>query len=65
MKAFLVTLAALTPGLFAVPALAGGISFDLPRLEFPAPATAGADTSRDCTRSLLPGAPETCAPAGK
>jgi hypothetical protein len=67
MKAFHVTLAALTLGLAALPALAGDFAFDLPRLEFPtpAPATAGADASRDCALSLLPAAPETCAPAGK
>ncbi len=67
MKTFHVTLAALTFGVAALPALAGGISFDLPRLDFPATATAtaGADTSRDCTLPLLPAAPQTCAPAGK
>jgi hypothetical protein len=69
MKTFHLTLAALALGLAALPALAGGISFDLPRLDFPAPApapaTAGADASRDCTLPLLPAAPETCAPAGK
>lgn len=71
MKAVLVTLAALTLGLAALPALAGDWAFDLPRLEFPAPAigpaptTAGVDTSRDCTLSILPAAPEPCAPAGK
>jgi hypothetical protein len=65
MRNFLVTLVALTLGVAALPALAGGWSFDLPRMEFPAPAPAGADTSRDCTLSLLPAAPQGCAPAGK
>lgn len=45
----------------ALPAAAGGIPFDLPRLDFPAP---GADTSRDCTLLLVPQAPDACAPAG-
>lgn len=57
------TLAALAFGLVALPALAGGIAIDLPRLDFPAPTTSGADTSRGCTLPLLPGAPATCAPA--
>lgn len=67
MKTFHLTLAALALGVAALPALAGGISFDLPRLDFPAPApaTSGADASRDCTLPLLPAAPDTCAPAGK
>ncbi|MFN6952172.1 MAG: hypothetical protein ACK4NE_06225 [Albidovulum sp.] len=47
--------------LAAVPAAAGGISFDLPRLTFPAPQ---ADTSRDCTPPLLPGAAQPCARSG-
>jgi hypothetical protein len=55
------TLAALAFGLAAQPVLAGGIPFDLPRLDFPAPS---ADTSRDCTAAPLTGAPATCTPAG-
>ncbi|WP_413864255.1 hypothetical protein [Albidovulum sp.] len=67
MTSFRAPIVALCMSLAALPAAAGGISFDLPRLEFPAPApaTSGADASRDCTLPLLPAAPDTCAPAGK
>ncbi len=51
------TFAALAFGLMALPAMAGGISFDLPRLDFPAPST---ETSRDCGALALPGAPQPC-----
>ncbi len=37
----------------AVPAAAGGIAFDLPRLDFPAP---GADTTRACPVLTSPAA---------
>ncbi len=67
MKTALATLAALGLGLAALPALAGGIAPDLPRLEFPAPVaapgTTGADATRGCTLPLLPGAPAACASA--
>ncbi|OYX44910.1 MAG: hypothetical protein B7Z02_03585 [Rhodobacterales bacterium 32-67-9] len=56
------TFIALAFGLVALPAVAGGISFDLPRLDFPAP---GTDTSRDCTAVTLPGGTQTCAQTGK
>lgn len=58
------TLATLALGLAAIPAVANGMSFDLPRLAFPGTATTGSDSSRDCTAAPLPGAPLTCAPAG-
>ncbi|WP_291338158.1 hypothetical protein [Albidovulum sp.] len=54
MTSFRAPIVALCMSLAALPAAAGGISFDLPRLEFPA---SGADASRDCTLPLLPGAP--------
>ncbi|HQU66828.1 MAG TPA: hypothetical protein PLI43_01385 [Albidovulum sp.] len=41
----------------AIPAHAGGISFDLPRLDFPAPQP---DASRDC--ASLATVTATCAP---
>lgn len=56
------TFIALVFGLVAAPAIAGSFSFDLPRLDFPAP---GTDTSRDCTAVVLPGGTQTCAQTGK
>ena len=56
------TLIALAFGVAALPALAGGFSFDLPRLDFPAP---GTETSRDCAPVANPGAPLACVPTGK
>lgn len=56
------TLTALAFGLVALPALAGGISFDLPRLDFPAPET---ETSRDCVTVAVPGGTLSCAPSDK
>ncbi|SPH16689.1 hypothetical protein DEA8626_00200 [Defluviimonas aquaemixtae] len=47
---------ALALGLLAAPALAGGVSFDLPRLDFPAPAP---ETTRDCAAQ---GGKAVCAP---
>ncbi len=38
--------------LTAIPALAGGIAIDLPRLDFP---TQGAEVTRDCVTLLQPG----------
>lgn len=61
MKTFRTPIVALCLSLAALPAAAGGISFDLPRLDFPAP---GTDTSRDCPLPLLPGAPHPCAASG-
>mgnify|MGYP001187260130 CR=1 FL=1 len=61
MTSFRAPIVALCMSLAALPAAAGGISFDLPRLEFPA---SGADASRDCTLPLLPGAPHPCAASG-
>lgn len=61
MKTLRAPIVALCLSLVALPAAAGGISFDLPRLDFPAP---GADTSRDCMLPILPGAPHPCAAAG-
>ena len=51
------SLLALGISLVAVPALAGGVAIDLPRLTFPTPQT---ETSRDCMAIALPGAPATC-----
>ncbi|MCB2129634.1 MAG: hypothetical protein KDE03_11270 [Rhodobacteraceae bacterium] len=42
----------------AIPAMAGGLSFDLPRLQFPAPETG---TTRACTPVATPGHPGDCA----
>ncbi len=56
------TLTALAFGVVALPAFAGGIPFDLPRLDFPAP---GTETSRDCATVAAPGAPRACAPTDK
>jgi hypothetical protein len=42
----------------ALPATAGGLSFDLPRLQFPAP---GTGTTRACTPVATPGLPADCA----
>ena len=58
MNRIRVILTAVSLGIVALPAAAGGISFDLPRLEFPAP---GTETSRDCVAPLLPGSPAACA----
>lgn len=55
-------LTALAFGLAALPALAVGNSFDLPRLEFPAP---GTETSRDCATVAVPGAPLAFVPTDK
>jgi hypothetical protein len=46
------SLTALAFGLVAMPALAGGIAFDLPRLDFPAPTP---DATRACTLSMTAG----------
>ncbi|WP_347312340.1 hypothetical protein [Defluviimonas sp. SAOS-178_SWC] len=53
------TLAALAFGLIAIPVTADAMSFDLPRLNFPAP---GTETSRDCTMVAVPGGPNSCTP---
>lgn len=50
-------LTAASLGLVALPAAASGISFDLPRLNFPA---SGTETSRDCTLPVLPAGPVAC-----
>jgi hypothetical protein len=41
----------------AFPAMAGGFSFDLPRLDFPAPTVS---TSRGCATHDAPGLPTFC-----
>ena len=53
MKRFALPLAIATTLLGAAPAFAGGIGFDLPRLDFPAPQP---QTARDCatTASIAP-----------
>ena len=53
MKRFALPLALATALLGTAPAFAGGIGFDLPRLDFPAPLP---QTTRDCatTASIAP-----------
>lgn len=59
MKHIRTTITALAFGLLTAPAFAGGVSFDLPRLDFPTPTP---ETTRDCAASV--GQP-VCAPLDK